>query len=51
MLELVQISYMMTKEGLTIDEALDVMNKKSGILGISGKSSDLREVLARNGRW
>ncbi len=39
------ISYMMTKENLTIDQALDVMNKKSGILGISGKSSDLREVL------
>jgi acetate kinase len=39
------ISYMMSKENLTIDQALDVMNKKSGILGISGKSSDLREVL------
>ena len=39
------ISYMMTKENLTIDQTLDVMNKKSGILGISGKSSDLREVL------
>ncbi|CAM3412616.1 acetate/propionate family kinase [Arcobacter aquimarinus] len=39
------ISYMMTRENLTIDQALDVMNKKSGILGISGKSSDLREVL------
>ncbi|WP_419770426.1 MAG: acetate/propionate family kinase [Candidatus Marinarcus sp.] len=39
------ISYMMTQEGMTINETLDVMNKKSGILGISGKSSDLREVL------
>lgn len=39
------ISYMMSRENLTIDQALDVMNKKSGILGISGKSSDLREVL------
>ncbi|NQY19898.1 MAG: acetate kinase [Campylobacteraceae bacterium] len=39
------ISYMMTQEGLSIDETLDIMNKKSGILGISGKSSDLREVL------
>ena len=39
------ISYMMTQEGMTIDQTLDVMNKKSGILGISGKSSDLREVL------
>ncbi len=39
------ISYMMQQEGLSIDEVLDLMNKKSGILGISGKSSDLREVL------
>ncbi len=39
------ISYMMSQEGLTINETLDLMNKKSGILGISGKSSDLREVL------
>ncbi|MGK0255991.1 MAG: acetate kinase [Arcobacteraceae bacterium] len=39
------LSFMMTQEGMSIDETLDVMNKKSGILGISGKSSDLREVL------
>ncbi len=39
------ISYMMNKEGMSINEILDIMNKKSGILGISGKSSDLREVL------
>jgi acetate kinase len=39
------LSYMMTQEGMTIDQTMDVMNKKSGILGISGKSSDLREVL------
>ncbi|MAD41642.1 MAG: acetate kinase [Arcobacter sp.] len=39
------LSYMMSQENLTIDGALDIMNKKSGILGISGQSSDLREVL------
>ncbi len=39
------LQYMMSQEGLNIDEALNVLNKKSGILGISGKSSDLREVL------
>lgn len=39
------LQYMMSQENLTIDQALDVMNKKSGMLGISGKSSDLREVL------
>ncbi len=45
------LQYMMSQENLTIDQALDVMNKKSGMLGISGKSSDLREVLegAANG--
>ena len=36
---------MMSQENITIDDALNIMNKKSGILGISGKSSDLREVL------
>ncbi|MFW3342622.1 acetate/propionate family kinase [Aliarcobacter butzleri] len=39
------LQYMMSQENLTIDQAIDIMNKKSGILGISGKSSDLREVL------
>ena len=39
------LSHMMTQEGMTIDETMDIMNKKSGILGISGQSSDLREVL------
>ncbi len=39
------IQYMMKQENLTIDEISDIMNKKSGILGISGKTSDLREVL------
>ncbi len=39
------ISYMMNQEGMSITETLDLMNKKSGILGISGRSSDLREVL------
>ncbi len=39
------IQYMMSRESINIDEALSMMNKKSGILGVSGKSSDLREVL------
>ena len=39
------LSYLMKQEGLSIDETLDMLNKKSGIIGISGKSSDLREVL------
>lgn len=39
------IQYMMETEGWDIKEMLDTLNKKSGIVGISGKSSDLREVL------
>ena len=39
------LQYMMSQENITIDDALNIMNKESGILGISGKSSDLREVL------
>lgn len=38
------IPYIMEKTGTTADEVLDVLNKKSGILGLSGLSSDLRDV-------
>lgn len=34
----------MKKEGLTPDEANDLLNKKSGLLGVTGISSDMREV-------
>lgn len=36
----------MKKEGFTPDEMSDLLNKKSGVLGISGISSDIREVEA-----
>ena len=36
----------MKKEGLTPDEMSELLNKKSGVLGISGISSDIREVEA-----
>ena len=39
------IPYLMEKKGLTSTQILDYLNKKSGILGISGISSDLREVI------
>lgn len=35
--------YLMDKEGLTSQEMNDIMNKKSGLLGISGVSSDCRD--------
>lgn len=34
----------MKEEGLTPDEMSDLLNKQSGVLGISGVSSDMREV-------
>ncbi len=39
------IPYLMEKKGLTSTQILDYLNKKSGILGVSGISSDLREVI------
>ncbi|MEN1759478.1 acetate kinase [Anoxynatronum sibiricum] len=38
------ISYIMEKEGLDINAVNNIMNKKSGVLGISGVSSDFRDI-------
>jgi acetate kinase len=38
------IPYIMEKTGKSVEEVLDVLNKKSGMLGISGFSSDLRDI-------
>jgi acetate kinase/propionate kinase len=38
------IPYMMEKTGYSIDEVLEVFNKESGLLGISGISNDFRDV-------
>lgn len=40
------IPFLMSKEGYTPDEMTEVLNKRSGWLGISGLSADLREVIA-----
>ena len=40
------IPYVMKKENLTPDQMTDIMNKKSGFLGLSGISSDMRDMLA-----
>ncbi len=40
------LTYLMRQGPVTGDELDDILNKKSGLLGISGVSSDLREVLA-----
>ena len=45
------VTYLMKKEGLTPAQMTDIMNKKSGFLGLSGVSSDARDMddLARKG--
>ncbi|WP_337865917.1 acetate kinase [Ignavibacterium sp.] len=40
------ILYVMGKEGLSLNEAATMLNKHSGVIGISGESSDMREILA-----
>ena len=40
------ITYLQEKEGWTPAETAEILNKKSGVLGISGVSSDDRDVLA-----
>lgn len=44
------IPYIMEKTGMTADEVIEVLNKKSGMLGISGISSDLRDLEKRRRR-
>ncbi len=39
------ILYIMGKEGLSMSEANALLNKHSGLLGISGVSSDMREII------
>lgn len=38
------LEYLMHKHGYDIDQMLNVLNKKSGVLGISGVSSDFRDL-------
>ena len=40
------VTYVMKKEGFTPDEMNDFMNKKCGFLGVSGVSSDSRDIEA-----
>lgn len=39
------VPYIMKKENLTPDQMTDILNKKSGFIGLSGKSSDMRDVV------
>lgn len=38
------LQFIMNNDGIGIDEMLTILNKKSGLLGISGISSDMRDV-------
>ena len=38
------IQYVMNKYGYDIDQMLSILNKKSGVLGVSGVSSDFRDL-------
>jgi len=45
------VLYLQKKDGLTPDQLYDILNKKSGFQGITGRTSDMREMneLANNG--
>ena len=38
------VQFIANNEGWSVDKVLTMMNKQSGLLGISGKSSDMRDV-------
>ena len=38
------LGFIMKKENLSIDEMTNMLNKKSGLLGISGKTGDIRDL-------
>lgn len=40
------VQYIANKENRSVDDVLNILNKKSGVLGISGVSSDFRDVAA-----
>lgn len=43
------IEFLAHKENMTIDEIMDMLNKKAGVAGLSGVSSDFRDIEAAAG--
>ncbi len=41
------VTFLMEKEKLGIEEINEILNRKSGLLGISGVSNDMRDILSR----
>ena len=45
------IQFISNKEKLTIDQMLNILNKKSGVLGLSEVSSDFRDLGEADSDW
>jgi acetate kinase len=41
--------YLLRNQGVTVDALDAIVNKRSGLLGVSGTSGDMRDLLAREG--
>ena len=40
------VEVLATRENMTVSQVIDMLNKKSGLTGMSGRSSDMRDVVA-----
>ncbi len=45
------VLYMIKNNKLTVNKVQDILNKKSGLLGISGKYSDMRDIRKKYKEW
>ena len=41
------VEYIMEKENIDINKVIDLLNKESGLLGLSGISNDMREIIKK----
>lgn len=39
------VEYLMNRDNMTVEQVISLLNKKSGLMGVSGVSSDMRDVL------
>jgi acetate kinase len=44
------VAYLARREGVAVEEIEDWLNTRSGLLGVSGRSRDMRELLESEGR-
>lgn len=38
--------FLKERKGFTVEQSIEVLNRRSGLLGLSGKSNDMREIVA-----